>query len=41
VFTRPIGIIHRKGKVFSAAAREFVNLLTSAGALLDKPGDRK
>lgn len=41
VFTRPIGIIHRKGKVFSAAAREFVNLLTSAGALLDKPVDRK
>lgn len=41
VFTRPIGIIHRKGKVFSAAAREFVNLLTSTGALLDKPGDRK
>jgi DNA-binding transcriptional LysR family regulator len=30
VFTRPIGIIHRKGKVFSAAAREFVELLTSA-----------
>ncbi len=29
VFTRPIGIIHRKGKVFSAAAREFVRLLTS------------
>jgi DNA-binding transcriptional LysR family regulator len=29
-FTRPIGIIHRKGKVFSAAAREFVQLLTSA-----------
>jgi DNA-binding transcriptional LysR family regulator len=30
VFTRPIGIIHRRGKVFSAAAREFVNMLTSA-----------
>ncbi len=30
VFTRSIGIIHRKGKVFSAAAREFVQLLTSA-----------
>ncbi|HZF37451.1 MAG TPA: LysR family transcriptional regulator [Blastocatellia bacterium] len=29
VFTRPIGIIHRKGKVFSSAAREFVNMLTS------------
>jgi DNA-binding transcriptional LysR family regulator len=28
-FTRPIGIIHRKGKVLSAAAREFVHLLTS------------
>jgi DNA-binding transcriptional LysR family regulator len=30
VFTRSIGLIHRKGKVFSAAAREFVNMLTSA-----------
>src|SRR5262249_11378821 len=30
VFTRPIAIIHRKGKVFSAAAREFINMLTSA-----------
>jgi DNA-binding transcriptional LysR family regulator len=30
VFTRPIGVIHRKGKVFSAAALEFVNMLTSA-----------
>jgi LysR family transcriptional regulator, transcriptional activator of the cysJI operon len=30
IFTRPIGIIHRKGKVFSAAARELVRLLTSA-----------
>jgi len=30
VFTRSIGIIHRKGKVFSAAAREFVKLLISA-----------
>ncbi|MEW6732644.1 MAG: LysR family transcriptional regulator [Acidobacteriota bacterium] len=29
-FTRPIGIIHRKGKVFSAAAKEFVHMLTSA-----------
>ncbi len=29
-FTREIGIIHRKGKVFSPAAREFINLLTSA-----------
>ncbi|MGH9769025.1 MAG: LysR family transcriptional regulator [Blastocatellia bacterium] len=29
VFTRSIGIIHRKGKVFSAAAREFVKMLTS------------
>ncbi len=29
-FTRAIGIIHRKGKVFTAAAREFVHLLTSA-----------
>jgi DNA-binding transcriptional LysR family regulator len=30
VFTRSIAIIHRKGKVFSAAAREFINMLTSA-----------
>lgn len=29
VFTRPIGIIHRKGKVFSEAARRFVEMLTS------------
>jgi len=29
VFTRSIGIIHRKGKVFGAAAREFVNVLAS------------
>ena len=29
VFTRSIGIIHRKGKVFSAAASEFVKTLTS------------
>ena len=28
-FTRSIGIIHRKGKVFSAAAREFVRMLTA------------
>jgi LysR family transcriptional regulator, transcriptional activator of the cysJI operon len=28
VFTRSIGIIHRKGKVFSAAASEFVKTLT-------------
>lgn len=27
-FARPIGIIHRKGKIFSAAARKFVDLLT-------------
>jgi DNA-binding transcriptional LysR family regulator len=26
-FTRPIGIIHRRGKVFSPAAREFIRLL--------------
>jgi DNA-binding transcriptional LysR family regulator len=30
VFTRPIGIIHRKGKVFGEAAREFIQLLTSS-----------
>jgi DNA-binding transcriptional LysR family regulator len=29
VFTRPIGIIHRKGKVFGEAARQFIQLLTS------------
>ncbi|MBO0862142.1 MAG: LysR family transcriptional regulator [Chloracidobacterium sp.] len=29
VFTRPIGIIHRKGKVFSGAAHKFIQLLTS------------
>jgi DNA-binding transcriptional LysR family regulator len=29
VFTRPIGIIHRKGKVLSEAAGEFIQLLTS------------
>ena len=27
-FTRPIGIIHRKGKAFSSAAKEFIALLT-------------
>jgi LysR family transcriptional regulator, transcriptional activator of the cysJI operon len=29
-FTRPIGIIHRKGKVFGTAVREFINLLIPA-----------
>jgi DNA-binding transcriptional LysR family regulator len=29
-FTRPIGIIHRKGKVFSPAARRFVEILSEA-----------
>jgi len=29
VFTRPIGIIHRKGKVFGEGARAFIQLLTS------------
>jgi DNA-binding transcriptional LysR family regulator len=28
-FTRPLGIIHRKGKVFSPAAGEFVRMLTT------------
>lgn len=28
-FTRPLAIIHRKGKVFSPAARAFIELLTS------------
>ncbi|MCI0339280.1 MAG: LysR family transcriptional regulator [Acidobacteria bacterium] len=30
IFTRPIGIIHRKGKVFTPAIREFINLLISS-----------
>ncbi len=29
VFTRSIGIIHRRGKVFSAAASEFIDVLTT------------
>ena len=28
-FARPIGIIHRKGKIFSAAARKFIEMLVS------------
>ncbi len=31
-FTRSIGVIHRKGKAFSAAAREFVNLLIASAS---------
>jgi DNA-binding transcriptional LysR family regulator len=31
-FSRPVGIIHRKGKVFSTAARRFIELLTRAPA---------
>jgi LysR family transcriptional regulator, transcriptional activator of the cysJI operon len=31
-FTRPIGIIHRKGKIFSAAARKFIDMLTDSAA---------
>ncbi|HMV50176.1 MAG TPA: LysR family transcriptional regulator [Blastocatellia bacterium] len=31
-FTRPIGIIHRKGKVFSPAAGKFVEMLTAVKA---------
>jgi DNA-binding transcriptional LysR family regulator len=31
-FTRPIGIIHRKGKIFSAAARKFIEMLTDGAA---------
>lgn len=27
-YTRPIGVIHRKGKIFSLAARKFLDLLT-------------
>jgi LysR family transcriptional regulator, transcriptional activator of the cysJI operon len=30
VFTRSVAVIRRKGKVFSAAARAFVDMLTSA-----------
>jgi DNA-binding transcriptional LysR family regulator len=29
-FARPIAIIHRKGKIFSAAARKFIEMLTEA-----------
>jgi LysR family transcriptional regulator, transcriptional activator of the cysJI operon len=32
-FTRPIGIIHRRGKVFTPAAGEFINLLISSQPL--------
>ena len=32
-FLRPIGIIHRKGKIFSAAARKFIEMLTESAAL--------
>ncbi|HKP13100.1 MAG TPA: LysR family transcriptional regulator [Blastocatellia bacterium] len=31
-YTRPIGIIHRKGKIFSAAARKFIEMLTDSAA---------
>ena len=31
-YTRPIGIIHRKGKIFSAAARKFIEMLTDGAA---------
>jgi hypothetical protein len=27
-FARPIGIIYRKGKIFSGAARKFMDMLT-------------
>lgn len=29
-FTRPVGLIHRRGRVFSAAAKEFVQMLAEA-----------
>lgn len=29
-FTRPIGIIHRRGKIFSEAASEFIRMLTAS-----------
>jgi LysR family transcriptional regulator, transcriptional activator of the cysJI operon len=32
-YTRPIGIIHRKGKIFSAAARKFIEMLTESKGL--------
>jgi len=31
-FTRPIGIIHRKGKIFSPAASKFIEMLTDGAA---------
>jgi len=31
-YARPIGIIHRKGKIFSAAARKFIEMLTDGAA---------
>jgi DNA-binding transcriptional LysR family regulator len=30
-FIRPIALIHRKGKIFSTAARKFIEMLTEAG----------
>jgi DNA-binding transcriptional LysR family regulator len=33
-FARPIGIIHRKGKIFSSAARKFIEMLTEGRHLL-------
>jgi DNA-binding transcriptional LysR family regulator len=40
-FTRPIGIIHRKGKVFSPAAREFVHLLTAKNGQQNIDGPKR
>jgi LysR family transcriptional regulator, transcriptional activator of the cysJI operon len=31
-YMRPIGIIHRKGKIFSAASRKFIEMLTDSAA---------
>jgi DNA-binding transcriptional LysR family regulator len=39
-YLRLIGIIHRRGKVFSAAAKEFVRLLTEIGNGIEKSGER-
>jgi DNA-binding transcriptional LysR family regulator len=37
-FARPIAIIHRKGKIFSAAARKFIEMLTE-GREVEGPGN--
>ena len=39
-YMRLIGIIHRRGKVFSAAASEFVRLLTETADEKEASGER-